>query len=100
MKIPARGRILSSWMPPPLEAQPPRERASRSGTINMKEAMEYVLSLPVSTVIVGCDTVGQLEENVRIARDFTPLNEQKLSALSARTEEIKRQALFFRKWQA
>jgi predicted aldo/keto reductase-like oxidoreductase len=100
MKIPARGRILSSWTPPPLEAQPPRERASRSGTINMKEAMEYVLSLPVSTVIIGCDTVEQLEENVRIARDFTPLNEQRLGALTARTEEIKRQALFFRKWQA
>jgi hypothetical protein len=54
----------------------------------------------VSTVIVGCDTVAQLEENVQIARDFTPLNEERLKALTAKTEEVKRQALFFRKWQA
>jgi predicted aldo/keto reductase-like oxidoreductase len=54
----------------------------------------------VSTVIVGCDNVQQLEENVRIARDFTPLSEERLTALAAKTEEVKRQALFFRKWQA
>jgi aryl-alcohol dehydrogenase-like predicted oxidoreductase len=65
----------------------------------MKEAMTYVLSLPVSTVIVGCDNVGQLEENVRIAQEFTPLSGAQLAALGARTEAIKRQALFFRTWQ-
>jgi predicted aldo/keto reductase-like oxidoreductase len=100
MKIPARGRILSGWTPPPPETQRAFERATRSGTLSMQEAMQYVLSLPVSTVIVGCDTVAQLEENVRIARDFTPLSEDRLKALTAKTEDIKRQALFFRKWQA
>ena len=100
MKIPARGRILSGWTPPSPEAQREFERATRSGTLTMQEAMQYVLSLPVSTVIVGCDTVAQLEEDVRIARDFTPLNEERLRALTAKTEDIKRQALFFRKWQA
>ena len=100
MKIPARGRILSGWTPPPPETQRAFERATRSGTLSMQEAMQYVLSLPVSTVIVGCDTVAQLEENVRIARDFTPLSEERLKALTAKTEDIKRQALFFRKWQA
>jgi predicted aldo/keto reductase-like oxidoreductase len=100
MKIPARGRILSGWTPPPPETQRASERTTRSGTLSMQEAMQYVLSLPVSTVIVGCDTVAQLEENVRIARDFTPLSEDRLKALTAKTEDIKRQALFFRKWQA
>jgi len=100
MKIPARGRILSAWTPPPPETQREFERATRSGTLTMKEAMQYVLSLPVSTVVVGCDTVAQLEENVQIARDFTPLPEARLAALTAKTEEVKRQALFFRKWQA
>jgi len=100
MKIPARGRILSGWTPPPPETQRASERATRSGTLSMQEAMQYVLSLPVSTVVVGCDTVAQLEENVRIARDFTPLSEDRLKALTAKTEDIKRQALFFRKWQA
>jgi hypothetical protein len=98
MKIPARSRILSTWTPPPLEEQPQWLRASRRGTLTMKEALEYVLSLPVSTVIIGCDDIAQLEENVAIARDFTPLSEQVLAHLQAKTEEIQRQALFFRTW--
>jgi len=100
MKIPARSRILASWTPPAPETQREFERATRSGTLTMKEAMTYVLSLPVSTVLIGCDTVAHVEENVRIARDFTPLSDRQLGALTAKTEEVKRQALFFRKWGA
>jgi hypothetical protein len=98
MKIPARGRILANWTPPPPDKQPAFGKATRSGTLVMKEAMEYVLSLPVSTVIIGCDNVAQLEENVKIAREFTPLNETKMAELTAKTTEVKEQALFFRKW--
>jgi predicted aldo/keto reductase-like oxidoreductase len=100
MKIPARGRILSSWTPPPADQQRSWQQASRSGTLSMKEALEYVLTLPVSTVIIGCDDLVQLEENVKIAREFTPLNESNLEDLYAKTEEVKRQSLFFRRWEA
>jgi len=99
MKIPARGRMLAAWTPPPLDQQPRFERgATRPGTLTMKEALEYVMSLPVSTVIVGCNNVAQVEENVAVAKAFTPLPETKLAELQAKTEEIKRQALFFRAW--
>jgi aryl-alcohol dehydrogenase-like predicted oxidoreductase len=99
MKIPARGRILANWTPPPSAGQQPASgTALRSGTLQMKEALGYVLSLPVSTVIIGCDNVAQLEENVQIAREFTPLTESKMAELTAKTEEVKQQALFFRKW--
>jgi len=98
MKIPARGRILANWTPPPPEQQRKSQRATRSGTLTMKEALEYVFSLPVSTVIVGCDDVAQLEENIRLAREFTPLNEDNMNVLTAKTAEIKQQALFFRNW--
>jgi hypothetical protein len=54
--------------------------------------------LPVSTVIIGCDNVTQLEENVALARRFTPLNDAQMAALAERTEPIARQALFFRRW--
>lgn len=98
MKIPARGRILSTWTPPPPESQREWERGSKPGALVMREALEYVLSLPVSTVIIGCDTVAQLEENIELARRFTPLNETQMAELAARTEPIARQALFFRRW--
>jgi len=99
MKIPARGRILSSWAPP-ADAKQSWEGGNQKGTLVMKEALQYVLSLPVSTVIIGCDDVRQLEENVEIARNFNPLNEEQLGRLAARTEPIHKQALFFRKWEA
>jgi hypothetical protein len=38
-----------------------------------------------------------VEENVRIAREFTPLSDRQLTALAARTEAAKRRALIFRK---
>lgn len=99
MKIPSRGRILASWTPPPADEQPAWARASRPGTLTIKEAFQYAYSLPVSTVIVGCDTVAQLEENVRLARDFNPLSPTQMAALEAKTREITRQALFFRRWE-
>ena len=101
MKIPARGRILSSWTPPPAGSQPSwTGTATLSGTLTMPEAMRYVLSLPVSTVIVGVDSIAQLEENVQIARSFTPLSAAQLAALSTKAEPVKKQALFFRPWEA
>ena len=51
----------------------------------MREAMNYVLSLPVSTVIVGCENVAQLEENVQIAREFTPLSQAQMVASTRRS---------------
>lgn len=95
MKIPARGRILSSWTPSP---DGDRYGATGPGTISMKEALRYVLTLPVSTVIVGCDTIAQLEENVAIAREFTPLSVAQMTALEERAKPVHRQALFFRRW--
>ena len=43
-----------------------------------------------------CDTVQQLEENVRLAREFTPLNERQMQLLAAGAEPVSKAALFFR----
>ena len=98
MKIPARGRILASWDPKKAQEHSWEGGAPKPGTLNMKEAMYYTLSLSVSTVIIGCDSIAQLEENVRLARDFTPLNQTQLAGLTAKTESCHKQALFFRTW--
>jgi hypothetical protein len=98
MKIPARGRILESWTPPPLDQQREIERPARPGTLKMREALYYVLSLPVSTVIVGCDSVAQVEEDVALAHAFTPLSPSQMAALTARTAPVAKQALSFRRW--
>jgi len=100
MKIPARGRLLSTWTPPPLDQQQHSWEgaviAPTPGTLAMREALYFALSLPVSTVIVGCDSIPQLEENVQLAREFTPLSERQMKTLTARAEPVSKQALFFR----
>jgi aryl-alcohol dehydrogenase-like predicted oxidoreductase len=100
MKVPARGRLLSSWTPPPLEKQQHSWEgsaiATRSGVMNMREAMQFTLSHPVSTVIIGCDNIAQLEENVQIAREFTPLSQSQMAALNQMAEPVAKQSLFFR----
>jgi hypothetical protein len=101
MKIPARGRILSSWTPPSIEAQKHSWegmaiQTDKPGALTMREAMYYTLSKPVSTVIIGCDTIAQLEENVQLARDFTPLNDKQSAELVARAEACAKPSLFFR----
>ena len=100
MKIPARGRMLSSWTPPSLEQQKHSWDgmviAPTPGTLTMREAMGYALSRPLSTVIIGCNNVQQLEENVQLARDFTPLSENQQAELVARAESVAKPSLFFR----
>jgi len=100
MKVPARGRLLSTWTPPPLERQQHSWEgsaiATRPGVLNMREAMRFTLSHPVSTVIVGCDSIVQLEENVQIAREFTPLSQSQMAAMNQLAEPVAKQSLFFR----
>jgi hypothetical protein len=100
MKIPGRGRILTGYTPPPLEVQKKSWEgmvvATGPGTLTMREAIGYTLSRPVSTVIVGCDTIAQLEENVQIARDFTPYSDTQMAALASKAEPVSKASLFFR----
>jgi aryl-alcohol dehydrogenase-like predicted oxidoreductase len=80
MKIPARGRLF-------------RE----GGLTSMQDAMRWVLTHRVSTVIVGCDTIGQLEENVRIAQAFEPLDSAELARVSGLVAPYVMDAAFFKR---
>jgi predicted aldo/keto reductase-like oxidoreductase len=97
MKIPARGRILTTFHPLSPEKQRGPVKADRPGTLTMKEAMRYTLSHPVSTVIIGVDNLAQLEENIRIARDFLPLNAAQLGALEQKVKPVSGQASWYKR---
>jgi aryl-alcohol dehydrogenase-like predicted oxidoreductase len=79
MKIPARGRIFRD-----------------GGLTSMREAMTWTLSQPISTVIVGCDNIEQLEENVSIAADFKPLNSAQMAAIEEKVAGYPLEASFFK----
>ena len=54
-----------------------------------RDCLSYVLSLPVHSVTLGFSTLGQLEDDVRIAQQFKPLSSEEMSALRSRAESIK-----------
>ena len=56
------------------------------------------MSLPVSTSIIGVDSIAQIEENVKIASEFTPLSQAQMEELEIKTLPIVRQGLYFRRW--
>jgi predicted aldo/keto reductase-like oxidoreductase len=97
MKVATRGRMLSTWTPPPLDQQPKRMATSRPGAITMRESLFYNFSVPVSTNIVGCDNARQVEEDVQWASEFTPYNEAVMARLEGRCKSIVNQGLYFRK---
>jgi predicted aldo/keto reductase-like oxidoreductase len=80
MKIPSRGRMF-------------RE----GGLTSMTDAMHYVLSKPISTVIVGCDTVAQLEENVKIASEFKPMSAEDTARVEEACKSYWADASFYKK---
>ena len=41
-----------------------------------ERALRYALGLPLSTVIVGMETMAQLEQNLAVAESFTPLSDE------------------------
>ena len=83
MKIPARGRIFRD-----------------GGLTSMEEALNWTMSQPISTVIVGCDTVAQLEENISVAANFQPLNSSQMVAIEAKVGDYPMEASFFKEGAA
>lgn len=69
MKVLARGYILRN-----------------DGIETAKEAISYVLTLPVSILIIGCRTPQEVEENVRIAKTFKPLSGEEMAQLESLTK--------------
>ncbi len=79
MKIPARDRIFD-----------------HGGIITMKEAMDYVMSLPVSTIIIGIDEIAELEENIQIAHEFKQLSADELLAIEDKAKAHYEHLQFFK----
>jgi aryl-alcohol dehydrogenase-like predicted oxidoreductase len=79
MKIPARGRLFAE-----------------GGVTTMEQALRYVLTLPISTAIIGCSTVEDVENNVELARNFTPYSEDEMRHLEDLTATYYREGAWFK----
>jgi uncharacterized protein len=79
MKIPARGRLFKE-----------------GGITSMEKAMCYVMSQRIDTIIVGVDTVDQLEKNVAVARAFKTMPRKEQRELELLTASYHEEAAYFK----
>lgn len=79
MKVLARGYILRG-----------------DGIKTAKEAISYVLSLPLSVVIIGCTTPKEVDENVHIAKTFQALSKEGMLRLEELTEKYFQETNYFK----
>ena len=58
----------------------------KNGAVTAEEALRYAMSLPVACTISGMDSVEVLEQNLKAALKFEPMNESERQALAARCQ--------------
>ena len=65
-----------------------------SKTVSAPECLRYSLSLPVSVLITGMDSMARVEQALTVAHGFQPYSEKQVKALLARTEKAARAGAF------
>jgi predicted aldo/keto reductase-like oxidoreductase len=74
-----------------------RGYASRlPGYTNMEPFLRFALSQPVSCVVIGCDTVSQLEQNVAFAQSFEPMTKAEQQALVRAVAPYARELMYYK----
>src|SRR6202790_3032855 len=58
-----------------------------SKTVTPTECLYYSMNLPTSVVITGCDSMQILQQALRAARSFQPMDSSQVAALLARTSK-------------
>jgi uncharacterized protein len=53
--------------------------------IPVEDALRYVLSLPISTLVTGIDSEKVLDQNLKIVREFRPMSAEEKAAIEGKT---------------
>jgi predicted aldo/keto reductase-like oxidoreductase len=65
-----------------------------SGTVTAVECLRYALSLPVSVVITGCDSMNILQQALDTVRNFKGLSGPEREAIIAKTAQVAKDGRF------
>jgi aryl-alcohol dehydrogenase-like predicted oxidoreductase len=66
------------------------------GFPGMKPFYSYALSHPVTTAVIGCDDLRQLEENAGFAGSFAPMSHEEMRALEDLVSPHARQLMYYK----
>ncbi len=66
------------------------------GDESIEMFLRFALTQSISAAVVGCDTIEQLEMNVRVARSFQPMNQQEQNILTNRVKSYARELMYYK----
>ncbi len=58
------------------------------GLISVQEALRYVFSLPIATLVSGIDSEKVLEQNLAVVRDFQPMTVEERATVLAKVSAV------------
>lgn len=56
----------------------------KEGGVPVVDALRYVLSLPIASLVSGIDSEAVLDQNLKIAREFQPMSREEAASLEAK----------------
>jgi aryl-alcohol dehydrogenase-like predicted oxidoreductase len=62
----------------------------------MEPFFRFALSQPITTAVIGCDDVEQLEENLTLAKSFAPMTEKETQDLIGRISPFARELMYYK----
>jgi aryl-alcohol dehydrogenase-like predicted oxidoreductase len=66
------------------------------GAESAENFLRFALTQPISAAVVGCETIEQLEMNVRIARSFQPMPKKDQDILLSRVKSYARELMYYK----
>jgi len=60
----------------------------QKGVFTAQELLRYAMSLPVATTITGMDKLDVVDQNLKIAQNFTPLSDVEMASLRTRCQQF------------
>ncbi|APW59725.1 aldo/keto reductase [Paludisphaera borealis] len=68
----------------------------KAGHLTAEEALRYVLSLPISTLVSGIDSEAVLEQNLKIVRSHKPMARDEMASLETKIAAVSADGRFER----
>jgi uncharacterized protein len=58
------------------------------GVVTIDEALRYVFSLPIATLVSGIDSEKVLDQNLKIVREFKPMTADEVAAVESKVRDV------------
>jgi predicted aldo/keto reductase-like oxidoreductase len=66
------------------------------GAESVENFLRFAMTQPISAAVVGCETIEQLEMNVRIARSFQPMPRKDQEILFSKVKSYARELMYYK----